>query len=236
MNQLVFIQNNQVITDSLTIAEMFGKGHDNVLRDIRKQKDYAGKDFAALNFEEGSYLDKNNQCRPKFNLSEEAFTLVVFSYNTKEAVQTKIKFIQEFKRMREHIKNQEQQMQDPVELALQTALQTHRSLKNLETDVNYLKGSMRIDGIQQKTIQSSAKAKAMQALGGHESKAYKDLSSKVFRSIWKEFNTYFQLPRYGELPKAKYDDALYFISKWRPSTTLEIEIEACNKQEKFHLV
>ncbi|MCM0626486.1 ORF6C domain-containing protein [Lysinibacillus sp. OL1_EC] len=235
MNQLVFIQNNHVVTDSLTIAEMFGKEHKNVLRDINTQLEYAGTEFSQLNFEPSEYESRGKQY-PKFNLSEEAFTLVVFSYNTKEAVQTKIKFIQEFKRMREHIKNQEQQLQDPVELALQTALQTHRSLKNLETDVNYLKDSMRIDGIQQKAIQSSAKAKAMQALGGHETKAYKDLSSKVFRSIWKEFNTYFQLPRYGELPKAKYDDALYFISKWRPSTTLEIEIEACNKQEKFHLV
>ncbi|MBQ0138612.1 MAG: Rha family transcriptional regulator [Kurthia sp.] len=72
---------------------------DHALRDIRKQMEYAGEEYAALNFQEGSYLDKNNQSRPKFNLTEEAFTLIVFSYNTKEAVQTKIKSIQEFKRI-----------------------------------------------------------------------------------------------------------------------------------------
>lgn len=106
MNNLVFIENNEVVTDSLIVSEMFGKRHDNVMADIRKQIEYAGEVYAALNFQEGSYLDKNKQSRPKFNLTEEAFTLVVFSYNTKEAVQTKIKFIQEFKRMKEFIKKQ----------------------------------------------------------------------------------------------------------------------------------
>ena len=100
---LVFVEDNQVVTDSLTVAEMFGKDHGNVLKDIRKQAEYAGEEFAQVNFYGGSYLDKNNQSRPKFNLTEEAFALVVFSYNTKEAVQTKIKFIKEFKSMREYI-------------------------------------------------------------------------------------------------------------------------------------
>lgn len=106
MNQLVFVENNEVVTDSLTIAEMFGKDHGNVLKDIRKQVEYAGEEFAQVNFYSGSYLDKNNQSRPKFNLTEDAFALVVFSYNTKEAVQTKIKFIQEFRRMKEFIQKQ----------------------------------------------------------------------------------------------------------------------------------
>jgi anti-repressor protein len=35
--QLVFIDNNRVVTDSLTVAECFGKRHDLVLRDIENQ-------------------------------------------------------------------------------------------------------------------------------------------------------------------------------------------------------
>lgn len=37
MTQLVFINNNQVVTDSLTISKMFGKDHKHVLRDIETQ-------------------------------------------------------------------------------------------------------------------------------------------------------------------------------------------------------
>ncbi|MEA0555601.1 Rha family transcriptional regulator [Lysinibacillus irui] len=103
--ELVFVENNEVVTDSLTIAEMFGKRHDNVVADIRTQIEYAGEEFSLLNFQESNFKSRGKQY-PKFNLTEEAFTLVVFSYNTKEAVQTKIKFIKEFKRIKEFIQNQ----------------------------------------------------------------------------------------------------------------------------------
>ncbi|MFJ8515302.1 Rha family transcriptional regulator [Lysinibacillus xylanilyticus] len=105
MNQLVFVENNEVVTDSLTIAEMFGKEHKNVIRDIQTQIEYAGDEFSQLNFEPSTYKVRGKDY-PKFNLTEDAFALVVFSYNTKEAVQTKIKFIQEFKRMKEFIQKQ----------------------------------------------------------------------------------------------------------------------------------
>ncbi|MRA84297.1 phage regulatory protein, partial [Bacillus thuringiensis] len=39
---LVFENKGKVVTDSLMIAEMFEKTHDNVLKDIRKQIEYAG--------------------------------------------------------------------------------------------------------------------------------------------------------------------------------------------------
>lgn len=107
MNQLVFIENSQAITDSLTIAEMFNKEHKNVLRDIQTQIEYAGKEFSQLNFEPSTYQARGKNY-PKFNLTEEAFALVAMSYNTKEAVQMKVKFIQEFKRMKEYIQSKQQ--------------------------------------------------------------------------------------------------------------------------------
>ncbi|MGQ0453695.1 phage regulatory protein, partial [Bacillus sp. SS-TM] len=33
-NELVFKSNGEVVTDSLTIAQIFGKRHDNVISDI----------------------------------------------------------------------------------------------------------------------------------------------------------------------------------------------------------
>jgi len=117
---LVFIENKKVVTDSLTVAEVFGKEHKNVLTDIRKQMEYAGDEFARLNFQRGTYQDKNNQARPKYNLTEEAFTLIVFSYNTKEAVQAKIKFIKEFRRMSDTLKSvysPSYMIDDPIERA-----------------------------------------------------------------------------------------------------------------------
>jgi Rha family phage regulatory protein len=135
MTQLVFVEKNQAVTDSLTIAEVFDKEHKTVLRDIRTQMDYAGEKFAQNNFVPGTYLDKNNQSRPKIQLTEEAFTLVVFSYNTKEAVQSKIKFIQEFKRMRQELQElliPSYMIGDPIKRA-EKWIEEQRATKALET-------------------------------------------------------------------------------------------------------
>jgi anti-repressor protein len=139
MNELVFIENGKAVTDSLTVAEVFGKDHKNVIRDINKQMKYAGEEFAALNFEPGSYLDKNNQSRPKVNLSEEAFTLIAMSYNTKEAVQMKVKFIQEFKRMRETLStiiSPSYMIEDPIKRA-QKWIEEQTEKKMLEQQVRW---------------------------------------------------------------------------------------------------
>ncbi|MEB8649348.1 Rha family transcriptional regulator [Bacillus cereus] len=114
---LVFENKGEIVTDSLVIAEMFKKTHDNVLKDIRKQIEYAGTDFSLVNFHESDYRKRGKEY-PKYNLTEEAFTLVAMSYNTKEAVQMKIKFIQEFKRMKEYIKKKRDTKQLSPELQM----------------------------------------------------------------------------------------------------------------------
>lgn len=222
---------------SLEVAEMVGREHKNVLQDIRNIKaDLDELKIQPVNyFIESSYKGGNGQQRPCFLLTKQGCELYGNRMTGIDGTAFSVKYIDRFNEM-EQIIQQQILPQDPITLALKAALETREQVQTMQQDVDYLKGSMRIDGIQQKAIQAATKNKAMEALGGSDTKAYKDLSSKVFRSIWKEFNNYFGLPRYGELPKAKYDDALYFISKWRPDTALTIEIEACNKQEKFHLV
>lgn len=134
MNQLVFVENGQAVTDSLTIAGMFGKEHKNVLRDIQTQIEHAGPEFSQLNFEQAQYQhQQNKQIYPKYNLTEEAFTLVVMSYNTREAVQTKIKFIQEFKRMREQLSKQPQTQLEILQASINQLVEQEHRLSAVET-------------------------------------------------------------------------------------------------------
>ncbi|MED3799024.1 ORF6C domain-containing protein [Lysinibacillus capsici] len=120
-----------------------------------------------------------------------------------------------------------------LEVALQAALQHEQAIKEIKTDVDYLKGNMRIDGLQQQEIQQAAKQSIVQALGGKDSIAYQEISKKVFSAFWNEFKQYFKVPRYGDIPKVKYGEALRFIQLWRPSTSLQIEIDSCNSQMAF---
>lgn len=112
MKELVFVNNNnEVVTDSLMVAEVFGKRHNNVMRDVwnvigdlKSIEEQEG----VLNFELTSYEnEQNKQLYNKFNMTKDGFTMLVMGFTGKEAMKFKNMYIKEFNRMEEHIKNQQ---------------------------------------------------------------------------------------------------------------------------------
>lgn len=141
--QLVFIDNNRVVTDSLTVAECFEKEHKHVVRDIEVQisKLHEAKEheFVKSNFGLEIFKAKNNKEAKKYLLTEEAFTLVAFSYVTPEAMKMKVRFIEEFKRMKEELQKRQQPLQPKTQaemllLYAQQMVEQERKIKALEED------------------------------------------------------------------------------------------------------
>lgn len=118
-----------------------------------------------------------------------------------------------------------------TKLLLQTALKHEEEIEGIKTDVNYLKETMRIDGVEEKQLQDKGKNVVIRSLGGYKSNAYQKVSRKAFSEIWRDFKNHFVLPRYSELPKKQFDEAMRFLSMWQPSTSLRIEIEELNNQQ-----
>ncbi|MBT2634582.1 phage regulatory protein/antirepressor Ant [Bacillus sp. ISL-26] len=118
MNQLVFIKGNQVVTDSLTVAEVFGKRHDAVLRDIRNLD--SSKEFNLHNFEEVDYQDERNRTYKKYLIKRDGLTFLVFGYTGAKAAIFKEKYIYEFNRMENELQKLNQpsyMIDDPVSRA-----------------------------------------------------------------------------------------------------------------------
>lgn len=65
---------------SLEIAELTGKRHDAILRDIRN---LLGQGINAHNFVEVEYLDKKGETRPSFNLTKKGCLILASGYNAK---------------------------------------------------------------------------------------------------------------------------------------------------------
>jgi len=210
---------------SLDIAELVGKEHKNVMRDIRNEIESLGNEIGQLIFEQSTYTNSQNKEQPCYKFGKDGAMQLALKY---DAV-TRYKVIK-------HIEELELDKKVPVNSTvalLETALKHEMELAEIKTDVDYLKGSMRIDSLQQQEIQQAAKQSIVQALGGKESFAYQEISKKVFSAFWNEFKHYFKVPRYGDIPKVKYGEALRFIQLWRPSTILQIEIDSCNSQMAF---
>lgn len=121
-------------------------------------------------------------------------------------------------------------------LLLETALAHEKEIENIKTDVNYLKDNMRIDGVQEHRISVLGKKAVIKALGGYKSPAYQKMAKKVFARFWRDFKNHFSLPRYSELPRIQYDEAIDFINAWQPDTSTRLEIQAINKQQHLKVV
>lgn len=236
MNQLKVIPfNGQLVTDSREVAEMLGKRHTDLLRSIHGYVDVL--ENAKLRSQEffisSTYkVEGNNKTYEHYLLTRKGCDMVANKMTGEKGVLFTAAYVTRFEEMEQHIK-QEAQPQSSLELALQAALKHEQDIKGIRSDVEYLKGSMRIDSLQEQEIQQEANKSVVQALGGKESNAYKQIRNKAFSAFWKEFKGYFNVPRYGDIPKIKHDEALRFIQIWRPSASLQMEIDACNSQMSF---
>ncbi|EMF0053848.1 ORF6C domain-containing protein [Enterococcus hirae] len=152
---------------------------------------------------------------------------------TEKGKQARQYFIEVEKRskQREH-----ELLSDPrtqLKLLYQFGEQTAVRVDAIEKDVSILKDTMRISGKQEADIQRAGKRKVIEVLGGKDSTAYESISKKVFANFWSEFKRYVAIPRYGELPCKKFNEAINFIDEWLPETAIRMEIHQLNRQEQL---
>ncbi|MGI4864191.1 MAG: Rha family transcriptional regulator [Janthinobacterium lividum] len=90
-------------TDSLKVAEKFGKRHDNVLATYRKLE--ISDDFNALNFKEIPYTDSRGRQKAKLVMTRAGFIRLVFGFTGKKAAAFKEDYITEFDRMEQQLRS-----------------------------------------------------------------------------------------------------------------------------------
>lgn len=239
-NKLVFENNGEVVTDSLMITEMFKKDHDKVLRDIRIQMDYAGEEFSLANFGESNYTNERGRTYPKYNLTEEAFTLVAMSYNTKEAVQMKIKFIQEFKRMKKYIQKQ-RIPNDPMSILKVTfdALQGHeQEIQGIKTEVKDIQENTPLFAIECDEISNAVKRCGVALLRGKNSNAYQDksLRGKVYQDIHRQLRRHFDVKSHKAIKRRHLEVAKSIVADYELPIVLSEEIDFVNSQMNINEV
>ncbi|EHF6377856.1 Rha family transcriptional regulator, partial [Listeria monocytogenes] len=103
MTNLVVLQNNQPVTTSLNVAEVFEKKHKHVLEAIDDLRG-AAENSADL-FQESSYVHpQNKQTYRMIYMNRDGFTLLAMGFTGKRAIEFKLQYINEFNKMENHIK------------------------------------------------------------------------------------------------------------------------------------
>ena len=104
MNKLVFLKNNQALTTSLKVAEVFKKDHRHVIRDIRDVATQIGdvSRFGQM-FHEEDYPDSYGRQQPMYTMNFDGFMLLTMGFKGKKAMQFKLDFIDAFNAMKSRI-------------------------------------------------------------------------------------------------------------------------------------
>ena len=101
MNELVYLKNEQALTDSLTVAEMFGKEHTKVIRAIENIIEGLPKngDTPSLFFKTWYKHPQNGERYSKYLMNRDGFSLLVMGFTGKKALEWKLKYIDAFNQM-----------------------------------------------------------------------------------------------------------------------------------------
>ena len=136
MNDLVFkSENNQALTNSLLVAEKFGKNHRDVLESVRELIKGCAENSADPMFVETTYInEQNGQEYPMFIMNRDGFTLLAMGFTGKKAMKFKLDYISAFNEMEKALKEQEKPLSH-LEILVQSAqalLDQSRRIENVE--------------------------------------------------------------------------------------------------------
>ena len=98
MNELVYLKNDEVVCDSLQVAEKFGKRHSDVMRAIFNQRKNALVEKRKL-YKQSHYIDAKGESRPMYLMNRQGFEILVMGFTGEKALEWKLAYSDAFSKM-----------------------------------------------------------------------------------------------------------------------------------------
>lgn len=228
----------QNMLDSREVAEMIGKDHAMLLRDLRRYEQQLNEcNLAVVDFfQESTYKGGNGQDRPCYLVTKKGCEFIAHKLTGIKGTEFTAKYINRFHQM-------EEQLSDPRKLSVSEQIrllalgngELGERIDNVEKELQDFKNDMPLLGVEESRITTAVRSKGVRVLGGKESNAYADksLRRRVFSDIYRELKRQFQVGTYKAIKRSQCEVALEIINDYEPPLALEEEIRDCNAQESF---
>mgnify|MGYP000934994081 CR=1 FL=1 len=221
----------QATLDSREVAEMVGKRHGDLMRDIRTYQDYLAESKIALSdfFIESSYTDSTGRVLPRYRITRKGCEFIAHKMTGQKGALFTAKYIERFHEMEQTLAGSGMSV---AQMLNQQVAIVINEVDNLNGRVEYLEDNMTVDFGQQNRLQAKAKETAIKSLGGMDSPAYADksLTRRVFSALWRDYKDYFAVASYRDTSRVDFDKALSYLANWRPQGALLREIEFANAE------
>ena len=111
----------------------------------------------------------------------------------------------------------------------------HRTVEH-EQRITALEENMVVDYGQQCALKAQVNAVVIQALGGINTPAYSDknVRSRTYSECNRDIQNWFRVNSRNNIPRKRFDDAVDYIQRWRPSTNMSMLIRQTNEQVQIY--
>lgn len=105
-----------------------------------------------------------------------------------------------------------------------------------EARLTALENTMTVDYSQQQTLKKAVGRVVVEALGGKTAPAYIDphVRGKLFSECNRDVQDWFRVNSVCNVPRKRYDEALDYIQRWKPSTNSAMQVQNINAQTSLY--
>lgn len=220
-------QNGEPVASSRQIAENFEKNHNHVLRDIDSLK----KDVSNFGqmFFETTAPDSYGREQRTYLMNRDGFSLLVMGFTGKAALEWKLKYIQAFNEMEKKLSTPQM---PKLSKELQALFLLDDRTQRQEQRLSALENTMTVDYDQQRVLRKCISKSVIGSLGGENAPAYTDphVRGKVYSECNRDVQDWFRVNSVGNIPRKRFDEAVEYIQRWKPSTNTVMLIQQSNGQ------
>lgn len=219
-------QNGEPVASSRQIAESFGKEHKHVLDAV---KNLVAENSAAKSmFYETTFENRGKQY-PMYLMNRDGFSLLVMGFTGKAALEWKLKYIAAFNEMEKKLNAPQM---PKLSKEMQALFLLDDRTQKQEQRLTALENTMTVDYNQQRVLRKSISRSVICALGDENAPAYIDnhVRSKVYSECNHDVQDWFRVNSGGNIPRKRFDEAVEYIQRWKPSTNTVMLIQQTNGQ------
>lgn len=236
----VFNFNDVDVVDSRDVARMVEKRHDHLYRDItgyikimenaaelKSEESTEPKIGVSDFFIKYSYKDSTGRTLPCYLITKKGCDMVANKMTGEKGVLFTAAYVSAFERMR---KQAPSAFQAPASKELQAIFMLDNRTVQHEQRITALEDTMVVDYGQQRTLTNQVNAVVISALGGSDSPAYHDkhVRGKVYSECNRDIQNWFRVNSRNNVPRKRFDEAVEYIQRWRPSTNMSMTIRQTN--------
>ncbi|MGX7195479.1 Rha family transcriptional regulator [Enterococcus olivae] len=188
MTNLVIMKDQQAVTTSLQVAEGFEKQHKDVMRAI-ENKFSSAQNYAQYQnmFAEGTYQDKSGKNNKMYYMNRDGFTFIAMGFTGRKADEFKLKYIEAFNQMEEHIKQQLDTSNLSPELQMfqglfQAIANQELSSKRIESKVDSISDIVALNTTDWRNDSKKLIRRMANKVGG-DPEAYREIQNAIYLEV-----------------------------------------------------